>query len=316
MLGLTFGGVAVAHSASRQDGAVAASLDDSGSTSASTPAAAPVAPVDAAGISAGPDPAPTRDYNGPVPSCYAPTSRATTGACSYGPRTAAHRVAIVGDSHTWAWWPAVARAANAAGTRVDMYIKSGCGAVVTTRIFAFPDGARRYTECETWQQRTFRAIEASSPDAVLLASASNVWIPTSDSDRTDLATGPARSQRWAAGMRAAIDRYDAATPVVAWLGDPTVSTAAAMSCDAADPSCGTTAEVGVAVGHATEVAVATAEGIPLFDPTPLLCRDGWCPAWQDGYRVHRNGGHLSYQWAGHSQQVADFFAAALHDVTS
>ena len=197
-----------------------------------------------------------------------------------------------------------------------MYIKSGCGAVVTTRIFAFPDGARRYTECETWQQRTFRAIDGEQPDAVLLASASNVWIPTSDSDPTDLPTGPARSQRWAAGMRAAIDRYHGVTPVVAWLGDPTVSTAAAMTCDAADPSCGTTAQVGVALGHATEVAVARAERIPLFDPTPMLCRDGWCPAWQDGYRVHRNGGHLSYQWAGHSQQVADFFAAALHDVTS
>ena len=39
-----------------------------------------------------------------------------------------------------------------------------CGAVVTTRIFAFPDGARRYTECEMWQQRTFRAIDASKPD--------------------------------------------------------------------------------------------------------------------------------------------------------
>ena len=249
------------------------------------------------------------------PECYSGSTRVAPTPCFYGPSRSTRRVALVIDSHGWAWWPAVQRAAARTGVRVAVFAKTACGAVETPRAYPFPTGLRAYTECPTWQIRTAAQVRVFRPQAVILSSASTAWLPVSATDLTNQRDARVRDARWSAGVTAALYRYRPIVPRVLWLTDSPVTTPAALECalrrDATPQRCGVPTWVGHAPGRRAELAAAARLRVPLLDATPRICSATWCPSFLDGRPTHRNGGHLSYDWTLTSPTARRFWSEAL-----
>jgi len=85
----------------------------------------------------------------------------------YGDPNGTFTVALVGDSHASALFPAVEAVAKAHGWRLLEFLKISCQ-FVDMRI-TDPNLNREYTECATWNANVVARLRADPPDLVLVS---------------------------------------------------------------------------------------------------------------------------------------------------
>lgn len=115
--------------------------------------------------------------------CFA-SQRTTTpkSGCIYGKATGTFRVALVGDSHASAWFPAVERVAITRGWRLETFVKSSC-VPVDMRLYS-PYLGREYTECRTYMNAVIRRLAARPPDLLIITAARIAIYPIRSVDST------------------------------------------------------------------------------------------------------------------------------------
>ena len=115
--------------------------------------------------------------------CFATQSqRLPKPGCIFGDVDGRFRVALVGDSHASAWFPAIDRVAKARGWRVETFVKASCVPVDMPLLSLYL--RRVYTECSTFLAATVKRLAAHPPD-LLIVSASHISIfPARSRDST------------------------------------------------------------------------------------------------------------------------------------
>jgi peptidoglycan/LPS O-acetylase OafA/YrhL len=100
-------------------------------------------------------------------SCINSFQSTTPKPCNYGDKNAADTVAMMGDSHTTHWVPAMDDIAKRRGFKLVTYAKSACPA----EPYANTDYGtkRRYTECEKWREAVYTKVEALQPKVLILS---------------------------------------------------------------------------------------------------------------------------------------------------
>jgi hypothetical protein len=303
----------VATGAAAQDGTVAAPSTGS--------VALPAAPDDSrsAAAAAVVDPAALREPNTPeearesqpagVAPCYVgyePTSVPSAQECRVGPARGAPRtIALIGDSHATAWYPAMRTAAEERGWTVYFFGKSACP-VVDVEVRRAGD-VSTYESCTTWREHLLDRLETiEGLDAVVIGR----WMAyrASTLQPGGSASTPSTVGRlWQAGAERTFDRLRRVTPRVIVMEDvpwPTVDVPSCLSEHRRDVeacSFSRSRSSGMdAVLVAAEEAAAPA-AVRHVDMTDVICPRARCQVvTQTGQIMYRDQHHLT---AGYSASL-------------
>jgi hypothetical protein len=111
-----------------------------------------------------------RDYEATVLNGCLYDTRAVTppgaGKCVFGDPSGAYTIALIGDSHASALFPAVNAVAAAHGWRLLVYAKMACP-FVDLRMGLY--GSGEYHACETWNARVLTDVQRSGVNLALVA---------------------------------------------------------------------------------------------------------------------------------------------------
>ncbi|MDE3719923.1 acyltransferase family protein [Nocardiopsis sp. N85] len=221
--------------------------------------------------------------------CQAPhTATAPEDPCVYGPEGADRTVAVIGDSHSAQWVPALLGLAEERGWRLVLFTKSSCA--FTDTLTKGPEGLP-YLECRTWNRAVVEELDELRPDLVVTSS-STAAVPA-DSDDPD-----ARTELMAEGMTRLWDEVaESSTPIVA-VRDTPRQRRDVVECVARndeDPrGCAIPEEEAFERDDPQEEAVDDLAGrAVLVDMSDLFCTGEECPAVIGNVIVYRDSGHIT-----------------------
>jgi peptidoglycan/LPS O-acetylase OafA/YrhL len=288
-------------------------LDPSESGAAPTLSASP-APSSTPTASAGADPSvapiarPTPRLTGRIPSGLTPGLRTARDdddgliadgcglglagseppLCAYGDPKGSITVALVGDSHAAAWFPAFERSAKRSHWRLIPFTKSSCVFVDLPVWSPYLD--REYTECARWRDRVVSRLQRVRPDLTVIASTR--WFPTVDPADDD----PARQ---GVAMARLIKRLPGA---VAILADTPRSEVDVPACLArhrdAIEACTTRRAAAFTWRHLRRERVAARRSdATLIDLSAAVCPTDPCPPIIGRRLVYRDHHHLTATFA-------------------
>jgi peptidoglycan/LPS O-acetylase OafA/YrhL len=225
--------------------------------------------------------------------------------CRFGDPRGQRRVVLFGDSHALQWFPAFEQIAAARGWQLISLTKSGCSALdVPVWLHAY---RREYHECKEWRQRTLQRIRVTSPDLIILATATGLEYSV---------------QTWAAALRARLLDWQAQGQAVVVMRDTPK-----LSFDV--PGCLARAHWrGVDVSQAcsypaqdarvwrqdvaqAEASVLAQMGVPRLDVSKVLCGGDPCATEQQGRAVFSDDSHLTVHHAGRLAAALDAELAIL-----
>jgi peptidoglycan/LPS O-acetylase OafA/YrhL len=219
--------------------------------------------------------------------CLASPATVRAKRCDFGDPNGSVRIALVGDSATLQWLPALQELAAQRGWRVETYAKSACE-------LAAGQAQRRglaYPQCDRWNDAVMARLRAEPPDLVVTSGhATTAW----DGRRpTTAAMTAGWAQRWrelaAAGIPVAVLGDSPASP-----GDVDVCAArnaATLRRCAFDRDAAVTA---TALPQQREaVALAATPAVRLVDLTDWICPGERCPLVVGNVAVHRPADHLT-----------------------
>jgi hypothetical protein len=106
--------------------------------------------------------------------------RSPKTGCIFGKSNGTFRVALVGDSHASAWFPAVERVAKARGWRLETFVKASCEPV-DMRQWSMVKG-REYYECKAFLDATVKRLAAHPPDLLIVTASRIALIPVRSGD--------------------------------------------------------------------------------------------------------------------------------------
>jgi hypothetical protein len=220
-----------------------------------------------------------------------------TGTCLYGNLNSTTTIALFGDSHALAWFPAVERVAEQQGWRLLSLTMSTCSPA-DIQIWV-PDWKRISTECTTWRADAIQRLVNERPAIVLVAGTRG--FATADASGNVL-TGDARTRAWEAGMQRTLDRLVPAAGRVLLLADTPLSRVDQPVCLSAHPNsvlaCATS--VADAINQpwlGEEHRAADRAGAGFIDPTPWVCPSSPCPVVLGNFLIYRDAGHLTATFA-------------------
>ena len=224
--------------------------------------------------------------------CLAGTVDATpypVGTCVFGDQRGTFRVALVGDSHASAFFPAVDEVAVAHGWRLDTYLKMDCP--FTDMAMYNKTLKREYTECEAWNRRVVSRLAADPPDLVIVDM--NRYMVGSESTADGQGRAMGRQLQKLPSKSIVILVKDIPYPWNENVPDClSVNTGDYRRCAYAQ-----TVALATDFGLREDLAAATA-GVPLIDPYSWVCpTDGDCPVVVNGMIVFRDTHHLTATFA-------------------
>ena len=187
------------------------------------------------------DPATLREPNTPeearddqpdVAPCYVgyePTAVPAAEDCRVGPAQGAERtIALIGDSHATAWYPAFRRAAEERGWTLYFFGKSACP-VVDVEVRRAGTAAR-YDACSQWRDNVLDRLEGiEGLDAVVIGRWMAYKTSTLQTDGSASSSSTVGSV-WAAGAERTFDRLRRATDRVIVMEDVPWPAADVPSC--------------------------------------------------------------------------------------
>ncbi len=222
--------------------------------------------------------------------------------CIFGDPKGSFTVALVGDSHAAALFPAVESVAVEHGWRLVTFTKVACPFIdMRVRDIYLK---REYTECEAWRNAVVTAVDALHPDLVLVTMSR--WIyPVLAADETAASQGAALGRmvsRLRAGRVAIID-----DPPM-----PSVDVPACLSAHVADiRACSTPRAVAFSTVGVLEHIAAQATGAGEISLANAVCTGNPCPAVVNGMIVYRDTHHLTATFARSLAPALDRGIAAI-----
>lgn len=221
-------------------------------------------------------------------------------ACTYGAKTSARTIVLIGDSHAAMLIPGLHRAAGELGLKLVTYTKGSCPFIATDVML---DG-RPYTACTDWGKNVTAEVLDLMPVAVLTASSR--YNTAAHSGLSQVASIP----HIAEGMRRAWEP-------IARAGVPVIAVRDTPRPDVIVPDCVASNESALSrcAWPKAEVlwdrgpGMLAAEGLPgvsVMDLTDALCPADMCPSVIGDTLIYRDGNHLTatYSESMHGQ-IAD-----------
>jgi peptidoglycan/LPS O-acetylase OafA/YrhL len=216
----------------------------------------------------------------------------TSSKCVYGNKSGTYTVALVGDSHASALFPAINELAKAHGWKLIIYMKIDCS-FVDIPIINFTS-KQEYTECATWNKNIVAKMNASPPDLIIVHMSRWVYNLNS-SDGGYGAHGRAMARE--------MQKLPAASKVVMItdIPDPwNFSVPECLSTYLSDyRKCNYARSVAFNSYYGKREEIASqATGIPLIDLSQAICPGtGVCPVVMNGMIMFRDQHHLTATFA-------------------
>jgi peptidoglycan/LPS O-acetylase OafA/YrhL len=214
--------------------------------------------------------------------CLAIEATITPRNCVYGDPNATYTIALVGDSHASAMFPAFNWVANHKDWRLLTFVKVACpflDIAVTSSLLK-----REYTECAQWNEAVIGRLNAAPPNLTVINMSH--WIFPVD---TSL-----RMSDFSASMARMIERLSGHTVVLADSPHSAVDVPACLSANWWDiRPCATRKAQAMSQHAVLEGAAATAAGVALIDLATQICPSGPCMPVVNNMIVYRDTHHLT-----------------------
>jgi hypothetical protein len=225
--------------------------------------------------------------------------------CVFGDPAGTSTVALVGDSHAAAWYPAVEPLAERRHWRLDVLAKATCPFLLDLPMRS-PYLGRQFTECDQWRTTVLSRLQAEHPSLVVLAMArrygADFGFTTYDAS-------------WQAALTRTVSTLRATGATVLVLGpvpDPHTWAPTCLSAhlDSATACAPNRAAAVNESGVAAENAATQAAGGDYADLTDLFCTAGSCPLVVGNVLVYRDDNHITVEYAA---VLAPVIAAAIEN---
>ncbi|MFN8628906.1 MAG: SGNH hydrolase domain-containing protein [Chloroflexota bacterium] len=216
--------------------------------------------------------------------------------CLYGKLSSKTTIAIYGDSHALAWFPAVLRLAQARGWRVMNVTMSGCGPAEITQVYR---GGGVMVACTAFHKAAIAKLARARPTMILVTGSRG--FRTVDGSG-HLLTGTQRAAVWSVGMKRALAKLIPIAKRVVLIADtPNSSYFDTTGCLRSHPrsvlACATSVTHSVDYKWLnTEYHVALAKHVAFIDAERWICRASPCSLVVGSVVTHRNSGHLSVRF--------------------
>jgi hypothetical protein len=212
--------------------------------------------------------------------------------CVFGDPAGTSTIALVGDSHAAAWYPAIEPLAEQRHWRLDVLAKATCPFLLDLPTRS-PFLGRVFTECGQWRATVLSRLKADHPVLVLLAMSRRYG-----ADFGFTSYDPA----WLAALTRTVSTLRAAGSTVLVLGpvpDPKIWAPACLSdhLDSATACIPHRATAVNARGTAAEAAATRAGGGRYADLTDLFCTAEACPLIVANDLVYRDDNHITVEYA-------------------
>jgi peptidoglycan/LPS O-acetylase OafA/YrhL len=226
------------------------------------------------------------DYERPwLDGCLGSLSTTVPHDCRYANKAGAFTVALVGDSHASALFPAVEAVAIAHGWRLVTFVKVACPFLDVPIYNAMLK--REYTECAAWNRNVIARLGAIKPDLVLVSDSRWVF-PLNAADKSRAKEGAALARM--------IDQLRRRVVIINDVPLPFIDVPACLAAHASDVrQCAIprSQDLGDGMGVIEKIAAADT-GAGLIDLTAGICPGtGACPVVINNMIVYRDGHHLT-----------------------
>ena len=215
------------------------------------------------------------------------------GKCVYGNTKGTYQVALIGDSHGSALFPAVNEVAKAHGWKLVVYLKIDCS-FVDIPVKETTTLKREYTECATWNNNVIARLKAHPPDLVIVHMSR--WI-----FNVNAADGGYGAQGNAMGREMLKIPSQSQVVMIEDIPDPwNMSVPECLSSHLSDyRGCNYSRTTAFnSYWGKRETAAARTAKVPLIDPSPWICPGtGSCPVVQNGMIMFRDQHHLTATYA-------------------
>lgn len=218
-------------------------------------------------------------------------------ACLYGNLASHTTIAIYGDSHALAWFPAVLRMAEEHQWRVLNVTMSACSPADIVQV---TNTGAVMTACTAFRKAAIAKLAKYHPTVILVTG-------TRGFRAIDAAghvlTGTARTSAWTAGMERTLDKLIPIAGRVAMIADtPNSRFPDTIGCTRLHPAsilaCSTSVTLAVSYSWLnTEYHVALTQHVAFIDAERWVCRSSPCPLVVGSLVTHRNAGHMTLRFA-------------------
>lgn len=231
---------------------------------------------------------------------YTTTSVPAADVCRIGPKDGARRIALIGDSHSQHWMPALERLAAERGWTVYLFAKSSC-AVVDVPVW-LASTRSEYASCATWRESMVQRLAGMRVDAVLIGR----WMDYRDLVLDDGGQRLSRTEAvdaWQGAATRTFARLKETAPRIIVIRDTPRPAGVVPSCVsrnqgvAAKCAFDKVASTGLDAGLARAEKAADPARVRFVDLTAQLCPTARCPVEQDGVLMYRDAHHLTVQYA-------------------
>jgi peptidoglycan/LPS O-acetylase OafA/YrhL len=214
--------------------------------------------------------------------CLGIEATITPRNCVYGDPNGSYTIALVGDSHASAMFPAFDWVARHNGWRLLTFVKVACPFLDVPVMSSLLK--RQYTECAQWNEAVIARLNAAPPDLTVINMSH--WIFPVD---TSLRIGD-----FSASLARMIGRLSGRTVVLADTPHSAMDVPACLSANWWDiRPCATRKAQAMSQHAVLEGAAATAAGVALIDLASQICPSGPCMPVVHNMIVYRDAHHLT-----------------------
>jgi len=238
---------------------------------------------------------------------------ASTARCLYGDLNSKTTVALFGDSHALAWFPAVNKIAKLHHWKLYSQTMSSCG---PADIPAWsPTTGSLMQNCPIWRESAVNKIIAARPLFVLMGGTRGFETLNAQGN---VASPPENHLIWEAGVKRNIEKFKASGIRVILLSDVPVANGDPVVCLSAHPdssiACANPVSKAIDPGWLeTERKVSNDEGIALIEPQMWVCPTDPCPVIIKRTLVYFDPGHMTATFSASLSPKLDMaISKALH----
>ena len=218
---------------------------------------------------------------------------ASSSPCIYGDTTSTVTVALFGDSHALAWFPAINRVATNNHWKLFSQTMSACGPPDLGQWNA--QAAKVLKNCPIWREAAIQKIIAAKPLFVLLTGTRGFVAVHADGT---IAPVTENASLWSAGMKRTLDKFKAAGIRPIMISDIPFANNDPTICLSLHPkssiACATPVVRAINSDWVLlERKVAMAEKVTLIEPQMWLCPSSPCPVILNNILIYLDASHMT-----------------------
>jgi peptidoglycan/LPS O-acetylase OafA/YrhL len=214
--------------------------------------------------------------------CQQRDDRSVPIRCDYGSKAGgAPKVAVLGDSHTTQWLPALESLADQRGWHLTMYLKSGC---------PLTEVRSSNPTCTAWNSRVLHDVVGQGFSAAFVSGATGqLYVPGRSLAKATTGFTDAWRALTRDGIRV-IALADTPSPRFSDVSDP-------AGCVAAHAACPISRRRALPEDPIVDAATRSHVGVDLVNLDDYFCVHGTCPTVIGGVLVYRDDSHMTAVFA-------------------